>query len=37
MAAHLMCFVKWCHKKRSTDSCNKPDYERYEVRTLEDL
>lgn len=30
-------FMKWCRKRRSTNSCDKPACERYEARTLEDF
>lgn len=30
-------FLKWCKKRRSTNSSGKPACERYEARTIEDV
>ena len=30
-------FLKWCKKRRSTNSCDKPACERFEPRTLADF
>ena len=30
-------FLRWCKKRRSTNSCDKPACERFEPRTLEDV
>lgn len=30
-------FMRWCRKRRSTNSCDKPACERFEPRQLEDF
>ena len=30
-------FLKWCKKRRSTNSCDKPACERYEPRAIQDV
>lgn len=30
-------FLKWCKKRRSTNSCDKPACEKFEPRNLEDF
>ena len=30
-------FLKWCKKRRSSNSSDKPACERYEARTIEDV
>lgn len=30
-------FLKWCRKRKSTNSCDKPACEKYEPRTLMDI